>query len=213
MVVHRAPDLSTTPWNTMRIFVEANNKEEAQQDRFIKEILAKSSRPHAAEEFLRDEPVALKGIKSRPDLNGAFGRIGKDGVDAEGRLVVYLQGEGQRANGLKVRVHPSRLEPILGSAANLALLGKLKLQREAMPGGDRWPRAQAATEAGVVSVRTATAGSSAASRLSRGASAPELPRNPAEIARRMNNAVTMYPSVLPRIETPPGLVVRNKFAL
>lgn len=202
----------------MRIFAEANHKEEAQQERFIKEILEKSARPFGADEFIVDEPVALRGIKSRPDLNGAIGRVGKGGVDAEGRLLVRLQGEGQKANGLKVRIHPSRLEPVLGSVQNMALLGKLRMQREAMPGGDRWPRPLAATEAGVVSVKTASSGAGrslggGSSRLSRSGSAPAVPRNPAEIARRMGNAVTMYPAVLPRLKTPPADVLQRFYHL
>mmetsp|Transcript_85308 Transcript_85308/g.217363 ORF Transcript_85308/g.217363 Transcript_85308/m.217363 type:complete len:249 (+) Transcript_85308:119-865(+) len=213
MALPRPPDLSKTPWNTMRIFAEASHKEEAEAARFIKALVAKTAGPKGADEFLRDEPVALKGIKSRPDLNGAIGNIGKGGVDAEGRLLVRLQGQGQKGHGIKVRVHPSRLEPILGSAANQALLGKMRMMREALSGPERWPRPIAATEAGVVSVvsaHTATSSSIASSKkLGGAASAPAIARNPAELARRINNATTLFPSVLPRLDTPPCMQIES----
>mmetsp|Transcript_126181 Transcript_126181/g.318504 ORF Transcript_126181/g.318504 Transcript_126181/m.318504 type:complete len:255 (+) Transcript_126181:70-834(+) len=207
----KPPDLSQTPWNIMKIFIEATEKEEQGREQFIKDGL---KGPPDGRLFFPDEPVRLQGISSRPEFNGVVGKVGKGGLDAEGRLLVRLPGgsgaDGAGGKGQKVRVHPSRIEPILGSAANTSLLCRIRDTRFATPGGSRWPPGPPSRAlGGGPSVRVcSTAGSSSRRAASEGgldgppAKRPDVARNPAEIARRAKNATTTYPAVLPRLKTP-----------
>lgn len=178
----------------------------------MEEVLRKDPRPPDPSCFLIDEPVALKGITSQPSLNGRIAKVARGGPDAQGRVPVRLLGDDQCGKGQRLRVHASRLQPTLGSAANAAVLLTIRRSREALPGGDRWPRALAASEAGVQSVVSLTTRTSSRSDCSFASPKAEndAPTNPAELARRANNATTMFPSVLPRVGSPPAHLKRSQ---